>query len=339
MAHEFDKTFQLNAALAGMTRLPLLRQLGLLLGLAASIALGMSVVMWQVSPNDSMHYLQNTVRDSSARHQHLLEEKLARNIETILSPIVGPSRVKALVVASMDFAQTESGEPGRRAQESAVARNRTSRADTGVNGKGKQTPQLPEVSVEKQDSSMVSAPMSQGRIKRLSVAVVVDHKKGRNNKGELVSTAYTKAELHRFTSLVKEAVGFDAERGDTVDVINAEFSTLHAVEPTEAASFTDTPWFRDTGRQVVVVLMVVLVLFGVIRPVMRNLATLPQSRGEGQGSVRPDQKQEQITVINKQARNNPDHNRYQSDLELAKSLVLREPKRVAKVVKLWVNEG
>jgi len=81
------------------------------------------------------------------------------------------------------------------------------------------------------------------------------------------------------------------------------------------------------------------VLFGVIRPVMRNLASLPQSRGEGQGSVRPDQKQEQITVINKQARNNPDHNRYQSDLELAKSLVLREPKRVAKVVKLWVNEG
>ncbi len=337
MAAEFDKTFQLNASLAGMVRLPLVRQLGLLLGLAASVALGISVVMWSGSLNDSFNYLQNTVQDSNARHQRALEAKLARNIETILSPIVGSSRVKALVVASMDFAQTESTEFGRHSQISTEAVDSTSRA--GFSIKGKHKPQLPGSSVAIQDNAMVFAPLSQSRVKRLSVAVVVDHKKGRNNKGELVSIAYTKAELQRFTSLAKEAVGFDAERGDTVDVINAEFSALPAVEPTAAASFTDTPWYQDRSRQVVAVLMAVLVLFGVIRPVMRNLATHPQSREESRSSVRPGQKQEQITNTNKQAKNIPDHNSYQSDLELAKSLVSREPKRVAKVVKLWVNEG
>lgn len=336
MTAKSEKSYQLNASLAGMTRLPVVHQLGLLLGLAASIALAMFVVMWSGSPDYRAHYLQGAVQDTNARYQHALEEKLARNIETILSPIVGTSRVKALVVASMDFAQTE---PAKPTQESAKATDSTSREGTDVKGTGKQKPQLSGATVEKQDSAMVSAPLSRDRIKRLSVAVVVDYKKGRNNKGELVSTAYTKGELQRFTSLAKEAVGFDAGRGDTVDVIDAEFSVSPAVEPTEAASFTDTPWFRDTGRLVVAVLMAILVLFGVIRPVMRKLATLPPASGEDRRGDSPDRKQEQLTVINKQARNIADPNRYQSDLELAKSLVTREPKRVAKVVKLWVNEA
>src|SRR3546814_20416054 len=63
----------------------------------------------------------------------------------------------------------------------------------------------------------------QGRLRRLSVAVVVDDQMTLNAAGEMVRVPWNADELARFTRLVQAAVGFDASRGDSVSVITTAF--------------------------------------------------------------------------------------------------------------------
>jgi flagellar biosynthesis/type III secretory pathway M-ring protein FliF/YscJ len=401
MASEFGKTAQFTASFQGMMRLPIARQLGLLLGLAASVVLGMFVVVWSGSPDYSVLYDQSPVGDSNkilnvlqqrniafkldtsngkimvdsskldearmalavqhlpqfvgdeyelpgkvqgfaassfirnVRYQRALENRLARNVENILSLIVGPNNVRALVVASMDFTQGDIPAPGRHAHTSAAAKQKVRKPGSGVNDRGNEEPRI-RFTNEQQDRVTASQWHNPGEIKRLSVAVVVDHKNLRNSNDGRDSTDYTDDELQRFTVLAKEAVGFDTKRGDTIDVINAEILTIPALTTVSGSSFVDKSWFRDAGRQVPAMLLAVLMVFGVLRPVMRKLATSPHTKASVSSST---PEIDQVTEPGEQARNSTTSDKYESDLAIAKSLVLREPKRVAKVVKLWVNEG
>lgn len=398
MTIDIDKAARLDASFHGMTRLPLGRQLALLLGLAISIALGLSVVMWTGGTDYSVLYLQNPAPDPdgilkvlrqrkiafkrdahsgmimvesgkvaearmalaarmppqfdgdgselpairqdfaannfirNTRYQHALEAELARNVESILSSVVGTGKVRALVVAIMDFTH---GAAGRRSHPAAMATHKHERQGTSIKGKGmEQSPHFSEIDDRARMAG--SHPQVVGVIRRLSVAVVVDHKKVRNNKGEVVSTTYTRDELQRFTRLAKEAVGFDAKRGDTIDVINAEFAASPGFEAAATTSVLDEPWVREAGRQIPVVLTVVLILFGVLRPVMLNLASIPHPKGAAGGVAVPNK--DQFSLTGEQDRNTRASRDYESNLAMAKSLVIQEPKRVAKVVKQWINE-
>jgi flagellar M-ring protein FliF len=307
-------------------------------------------------------------------YKHKVETELASNIENILSPIVGASKVRAQVVASMDFTQLEmtqesfdpdspavrseqrveehsqggagqGGVPGALSNQppgAAVApqqANGTAGSTTQVNGNQKS--QVRYTINNELDRSIVHRRQSPGAIKRLSVAVVVDHKMVKNDKGELVSTAYTQDELNRFTMLAKEAVGFDAIRGDSVNVINAAFSVPPAIGPAPPKSFFDKPWVWDVGKQVLGGLLAAIVLFGVLRPVMRNLANIPHHRHAAgvAGAAGDGLDEDQVTLTNERGQRIPKPNEYESDLEMAKAMVIQEPKRVAQVVKQWVNEG
>jgi len=306
-------------------------------------------------------------------YKQKVEGQLASNIENILLPIVGPNKVRAQVVASMDFTQMEMtsesydpDSPAVRSEQRVEEHDKGSAALGGVPGalsnqppgaatapqqakstttttqvNGNQKSQVRYTINNELDRSIVHRRRSPGAIKRLSVAVVVDHKMVKNAKGELVSTAYTQDELNRFTTLVKEAVGFDAIRGDSVNVINAEFSAPPTIGPAPPTSFFDKPWVWDVGKQVLGGLLAALVLFGVLRPVMRNLASVPARKhsvqsvgGEGDGLD-----EDQVSLSGEQKQRIPKPNEYESDLEMAKAMVVQEPKRVAQVVKQWVNEG
>lgn len=306
-------------------------------------------------------------------YKQKVEGQLANNIENILLPIVGPNKVRAQVVASMDFTQMEmtsesydpdspavrseqrveehdkggsalGGVPGALSNQppgAATAPQNANTATTTTTVNGNQKSQVRYTINNELDRSIVHRRRSPGAIKKLSVAVVVDHKMVKNAKGELVSTAYTQDELNRFTTLVKEAVGFDAIRGDSVNVINAEFSAPPTIGPAPPKSFFDKPWVWDVGKQVLGGLLAALVLFGVLRPVMRNLASVPARRqsvagagGEGDGLD-----EDQVSLSGEQKQRVPKPNEYESDLEMARAMVVQEPKRVAQVVKQWVNEG
>lgn len=111
-----------------------------------------------------------------------------------------------------------------------------------------------------------------GTVKRLSAAVVVDHRRAVDDSGKVTRTALTPAELENIQSLVREAIGFSSERGDSINVVNAPFTEI--APPKEI----DTPIWRepenlalarDLGKQFGLVVLALVVIFALIRPALK----------------------------------------------------------------------
>jgi flagellar M-ring protein FliF len=299
-----------------------------------------------------------------------IEHDLASNIENIISPLTGDNKVRAQVVAEMDFTQLEMTQesynpdvPAVRSEQRVEEKTKGSVNPGGIPGALSNEPpgnaQAPEQAGQAKAGTVVSAPtrstvrytinneldrsivhkrQSPGVVRKLSVAVVVDNKSLKNDKGEVVMTPYTKEELDRLTGLVKEAVGFKALRGDTVNVMNAAFISPTPIEPVAEESLLDQPWVWDLGKQILGGLLAALVLFGILRPVMRNLSAIPKTRLVTEQGVVDGLEDDQVTLTGEGGQRLPKPKDYESDLEMAKSMVVQEPKRVAQVVKQWVNE-
>jgi flagellar M-ring protein FliF len=112
-----------------------------------------------------------------------------------------------------------------------------------------------------------------------------------------------------------------------------------AIDAAPPTSLLDKPWVWDVGKQVLGGLLAALVLFGVLRPVMRNLSRIPPAAQAAASGTGDGLDEDQVTLTNEKGQRIPKANEYESDLEMAKALVVQEPKRVAQVVKQWVNEG
>ncbi len=303
-------------------------------------------------------------------YKRQIESGYADNIEGILTPIVGGNKVHAQVVAEMDFTQIEITQesfnpdsPAVRSEQRVEEKMQGSMLQGGVPGALSNEPpgaaQAPEQTANirqnveagtspsktkirftrnnELDRSIVHKRQSPGIVKRLSVAVVIDNKQVKNDKGEIVSTPYKADELTKFTALIKEAVGFSAIRGDSVNIINAEFSPLPEVGPVAEESFLDQPWVWDLGRKILGGLLALVIALLILRPMMKNLATVPRSRSTNAQGDGLDE--DQLTLTGGTGQRLPKPNEYESDLEMAKAMTVQEPKRVAQVVKTWVNEG
>ncbi|MGD8783280.1 MAG: flagellar basal-body MS-ring/collar protein FliF [Thioalkalispiraceae bacterium] len=299
-----------------------------------------------------------------------IEQDLAYNIENIITPLTGDNKVRAQVVAEMDFTQLEMTQesfnpdvPAVRSEQRVEESTKGSANPGGIPGALSNQPpgagQAPEQTGQvaagttsngpsrstvrytinnELDRSIVHKRQSPGEIKKLSVAVVVDNKTVTNPEGEVTMQPYTKEELDRLTNLVKEAVGFKAIRGDTVSVMNAPFITPAPLGPAEEESLLDQPWVWDLGKQILGGLLAALVLFGILRPVMRNLSAIPKTRLVTEHGEADELAEDQVTLTGEGGQRIPKPKDYESELEMAKSMVVQEPKRVAQVVKQWVNE-
>ena len=132
---------------------------------------------------------------------------------------------------------------------------------------------------------------STGVLRRLSIAVVIRDKalaagpeQGAAAEGAeegaageaQQSSGYTDQELSEMTQLVKDAIGFDLARGDTVSLKAVQFLTPPAAEPLPEIPIWQQAWVWDIGKQVLGGLFVLIVLFTVIRPAMKNLMKKPE---------------------------------------------------------------
>jgi len=266
-------------------------------------------------------------------YKRQVESGLVENIEGILIPIVGPNKVRAQVAAEMDFTHIETTKepseqaPGQTGKTAQVNKTSSPSKSTVRSARSNEL-----------DRSIVHKKQGPGSIKRISVAVIVDNKQTKNDKGELVSTTYTEDELKRFTAIVKEAVGFRAIRGDSVNVINAEFMPLSKIGPAGAETLLKQPWVWDLGKQILGGALALGIALLILRPMMRNLSAIPKLT-TGAGTSGDGQDEDQPNLTDQQRLRLSRANKYQSDLEMAKSMVVQDPKRVAQVMKTWVNEG
>ncbi|VAW77405.1 Flagellar M-ring protein FliF [hydrothermal vent metagenome] len=313
---------------------------------------------------------------SQFAYNRKLESTYTDRILKLLEPIVGPGRIRATVNADLDFTVTErtqeSYNPDLPALRSEQISEDTSRDTAGASGlPGALSNQPPEDALLQDpnapddgtdttntsgnsskrsvrnyelDKTISHTRLASGNIRRLSIAVVVDNKLELDEDDELVNKPWSTDELERFTSLIKESVGFEGQRGDTVNVINVAFVPPEEIEEVPEASLMEQPWVWDVAKQAVGALGLLIVVFGVLKPVMRSLAEKGAQNQQQQMALaaaagNPDAGgQDQLSLSGGNPQLAAPQGGYEQNLETAKGAVSEDPKRVAQVVKNWVGE-
>ncbi|MEQ8938129.1 MAG: flagellar M-ring protein FliF C-terminal domain-containing protein, partial [Gammaproteobacteria bacterium] len=179
-----------------------------------------------------------------------------------------------------------------------------------------------------------------GTLNRLSVAVVVNHKKQVNDQGDVTWLEHSPEELNQFEQLVKEAIGFNAMRGDTVNVMNARFNQPEVVEPLPATPIWQEPWVWDAAKQVLGGMLVLFIVFGMLRPALKNIMSkdmmVPQGALAGGGQLNAEQ--QQVTQQMKEMKALEAAPEYDKSIHNVKEMVTADPKLAAQVVRNWVGE-
>jgi flagellar M-ring protein FliF len=180
-----------------------------------------------------------------------------------------------------------------------------------------------------------------GAVKQLSVAVLVDYRTQADDKGKSVRVPMDDDEIARITDLVKEAVGFSEERNDSIKVSNIPFRTVAEVsEAFPETPIWQQPWVGGVVKQVIGGVFLLVLLFGVLRPVLRNLALRPEPvAGAGApGALPPGTAgnaqalgEDRLSLSGQQMPVSPEQ-----QFGMARSMIDNDPRRVAGVVKDWV---
>jgi len=308
-----------------------------------------------------------------------LEKTINQRINNILNPIMGSERFRSEVSADVDFTQIEEteeifnpdmqvvrseqtldeqrqmagggGVPGALANQPPAAANAPEVAGAGAGGAGgvpsnvrKQTTRNFEV-----DRTISYTKHQQGRLQRLTVAVVIDDIRNINPEtNEVTYAPWTENELERLTLLIRNTVGYSAARGDSVNVINTPFAP-QIIEPFVEAEIWESDWFWDLVWKGLAVLMTIIVIFSVIRPTFKNLAMSgAQAKefalaGDDDGLAQMNQMSEgeagdRVTLSASDEFLLPGASEgYDRQLNALKGLVAEDPARVAQVIRQWVN--
>jgi flagellar M-ring protein FliF len=320
---------------------------------------------------------------SQFAYNRKLEQTYAERIRQLLEPIVGRGRVRATVNADLDFTVTERTKETFNPDLPALRSEQVSEdKSTGANGPsgipGALSNQPPEGGVLRDagrpaeaeggevadaaprnlstrsirnyelDKTISHTKLATGTIRRLSIAVVIDNKQEADEETGQPTKAWTEDELNRFTGLVKDAVGFDIQRGDTVNVINSSFIPVPEPAALPEPSLLEQPWVWDVAKGALGVLVALTGFFVVLRPVMRSLAErgshatamVPAAAGAtAAGNAAAGEDQLSLSGANpQQAQLEAPMANYEQNLQTARGVVKEDPKRVAQVVKNWVAE-
>lgn len=229
------------------------------------------------------------------------------------------------------------------AQATTAAAGAASSSQNGANGSSRQE----SVTNYEVDRTVRVTRNQTGTIRRLSVAVLLNQKEGVDAEGKTVSTPLTAMELQSIEALVKQAVGFSAERGDSVQVVNAAFTRVPTSSDPELPLWKDPETMslaRDIGKQLGFVVLALIILFMFIRPALQAMKKpAPAAGGKLDAKVDeqlnlPGPTDEQKDEARKLEVANPDQGMgmtiaQHNALQLART----DPTAVATVVRHWVN--
>jgi flagellar M-ring protein FliF len=190
-----------------------------------------------------------------------------------------------------------------------------------------------------------------GKLRRLTVAVAVNNKTTTDAEGKTIIEPWTEEELQRLTTLVRDAVGYDPARGDSINVINASFlpSTAAADAQIEELPFWQQPWMMNYVKQALGALFVIILVFAVLRPVMSSLTQVARESRQMEvhttlgdmGGLGGDPNvggQVSFGSGSSMLLPGPDES-HEQQITAVKGLIAEDPGRVAQVVRRWVNSG
>jgi flagellar M-ring protein FliF len=304
--------------------------------------------------------------DRQLNYKQQVEESYSKKIDEILAPLVGVGKIKARVSADIDFTTLEETQESFNPKtvlrsEQTLEEERVGTPPVGgIPGvmSNKPPAESPEETKDKAAAALKKkAPTTDsrrqatknyeldktishkeehtGKIQRLTVAVVVDDNTITDPKtGKVTSTPIAKEQIDKFTTLIKDAIGFNAKRGDSVNVINSAFAKPEVIADIPEPSFWQKAWVWDVIKQVVGGLFVILMIFGVLRPLLRNLANRPVPEALPQ----PNGKSNTIEAGTLDGRLLGPLQSFDDRMQVVQNLAEKDPKRVAHVVKSWVDK-
>ncbi|WP_420998368.1 flagellar basal-body MS-ring/collar protein FliF [Cupriavidus sp. 30B13] len=175
-----------------------------------------------------------------------------------------------------------------------------------------------------------------GGVKRLSVAVVVNYRQKAGANGKMVAEALPATQLTQIENLTKEAMGFSAERGDSLNVVNSPFTADTDIKPELPLwKQPDMIALAKTGAgYLMLALLALFVWFKIARPVLRKYTAPPlpppQEQTEDPAILLPPEEPANPEVLRLAAK-------YESDLALVRDAAQRDPRLVASVIKNWMS--
>ena len=169
-----------------------------------------------------------------------------------------------------------------------------------------------------------------GGIQRLSVAVLIAEKTITDDEGNVVPEKLADAELEAMTKLVRDAVGYDEKRGDTVSVSSMAFwQPPENTAPAEEPGFLQNPAVQSYGKQGLAAALVLIVVMVLVKPLLRALAGgAPAAAGNQAALAGPGGNFAADPRIPLS---------YDEKVSVARQLADKNPERVAQIVRAWVQ--
>jgi flagellar M-ring protein FliF len=244
-----------------------------------------------------------------------MEQAYISRILEIVEPIVGRGNVKAQVTADVDFTLSESTaeqyRPNQGNEPAAIRSQQIAESSGGgaaagaqgvpgalsnqppgattapINGPAQQLGQGPgQAGAAREtrrdattnyevDKTVRVTRAASGNLKRLTAAVVVNHRRTVDDEGKASLVPLDAKEVEQIQSLVREAIGFNKDRGDALNVVNAAFTAPEDQPRPDPVPLWKDPdvlgFARGVGLQLGLVLLGLAAIFGVIRPALKRL--------------------------------------------------------------------
>ncbi len=322
---------------------------------------------------------------SRSRKEFEIEQKREKEymdkIDTILIPVVGLGNYTAQVDVTMDFTNTEEtarrynpdlpalrsemkvedstiggalgGIPGALTNqpplESDIPENATGNNNQKVMPSRKHSESTKNYEL---DESISYTKQQTGVIRRISVSVALDYLNSTNAEGETSQAPRSVAELANIRRLLQGSIGFDMQRGDTLEVVTLPFSRVDLGEE-EVLPVYQQPWFMQTLKLVMGALVIIVLILAVVRPMLKRLIypeQTPADYGDKSLDTHVDLGDETMDMLTSDfdagavgfapdgSLQLPDLHRDEDVLKAVRALVANEPELSSQVVKSWLSE-
>lgn len=303
------------------------------------------------------------------------QQSIVKRIETIITPLVGENNIRATATADIDFSHSEQAaetyKPNQAPNTAAMRAQKTSESSGAVAANASGVPgslsnQPPATATAPivaaaQNGSSTTAPLPlngrreadvsyevdktiryvqqpMGGVKRLSVAVIINHKREFGKDGKSTMRPLTEIEKTQISDLVKEAMGFNKDRGDTLNIVNSPFA-LSTPEPVIEIPIWKNPEYlslaKESGKWLLGGIVILYLFFAYLKPMLKRLMAgiTPQSE-----DLPIANDEDAVVQLSNSEPMGAKTRTYADNLEAAKTLARQDPKIVANVVKAWVSE-
>jgi flagellar M-ring protein FliF len=324
---------------------------------------------------------------SQLKYVQQIERNTQTRIDTILAPLFGAGNAHSQVSADIDFSKleqtAESYGPNANPQATAIRSQQSSESKEGggasVGGVPGALSNSPPAAASAPIDAAASGPdgvkaapvnlrkdtttnyevdrtvrhyeQPMGGIKRLSVAVVVNYQKLVDAKGKVTMQPLAADKLAQVQQLVKDAMGYDEKRGDSVNVVNSTFLVDTTVIP-------DVPWWRtpdmiargiQLAKYVGIGVVGLFLYFSMVKPALRRAFPAPQPQPEALGppdelslldgpsmpkSALDEEKDAEVSLLGHES----NKAKFDRNLDYARMVARQDPRIVATVVKNWVSD-